>query len=102
MNAHQRRRGVNVAHDQGHQPFDRVPVCGAGSQSGRGSASNPQIQYAKGAPAGWKIRLGDLLHAYKCHGFILQGQGTWGGAQGTRIKKPADKTNLQYLPKFAV
>ena len=75
MDAHQGRRGVNVAHDEGNEAFDfaagvgvrRVLVAGA-----RHLKRTLEAEDAEVAPAAGKVRFGDLLYSLKSHASILR------------------------------
>ena len=78
VNPDQRRRRVDIAHNQGDEALGlwRVLICAGGCMLvaglGRGLRSL-KAKNAEGSPAGREIRLGDFLHAFNSHGFILLG-----------------------------
>ena len=80
VDADQRRRGVDVAHDQGDKAFDFLD--GAGAIGGRRLVHALKAENAECAPAGREIGFGDFFDAFQCHRSIVKELSEHEGTKG--------------------
>ena len=84
VDANERRRGVNIAHDKGDEALDGGLRCGgvvvAGARRGEPAF---KAEDAEVTPARREVGLGDFLNAFKWHTFILR-RGACGASRERR------------------
>ena len=88
VDAHQRCRGVDVAHHQDDEFFGLRPGLGWTAVS-LGEGRSFKAEYAEGSPAGGEVGFGDLINALECHASILLASQVGGGGQ--RSQRPEGK-----------
>ncbi len=108
VDADQRRCGVNVAHDEGHEAFDLFALESAFfATRARPRELTLEAQDPEGSPAGGEIRFCDLLDALKCHRSILQGaeireQGIGEQGSGNREQRASPGVKVRRLLQAVV